>query len=403
MNTPVKLSVAKFKNPSGKLSWRVSGTVNGVRVRKNFKTRPLAEGYKQEEELDSIKNETFRAAITTLTDRQLSDAQAAYARLGATHSILKAVDYYLKHYRAPVSYNLVSDVLDEFYDWKRSTGVRERSIKQLRSSLSRFADVTKDLLIHEIKLQHLQDYIDRQSWKPKTQNNFRADIHSFFEWCKAKPREWIKDNPASDLPKFKIERGIPHILDFKQSKDLMHYVAWKDAEMVPYFALALFAGIRPQYPTGELGKIAQMGAEAWDLIDFRNKVIRIPPNISKTGEYRTINIQPNLAEWLKPFAKEKASIAVTNFERRLKRIRAEKKLGHDVLRHTFISMHVAKFKSVGNTALQSGNSEAIVRRHYLKMVAENESKRFWAIKQPTQEEVGALKEEEARKEAAAKV
>jgi len=52
-----------------------------------------------------------------------------------------------------------------------------------------------------------------------------------------------------------------------------------------------------------------MGADEWSFIDFRNKVIRIPPEISKTGEYRTIIIQPNLAGWLKPFAKEKASIA----------------------------------------------------------------------------------------------
>ncbi len=35
---------------------------------------------------------------------------------------------------------------------------------------------------------------------------------------------------------------------------------------------------------------------------------------------------------------------------------------------------------VGATSLQAGNSEAIVRRHYLKMVAENEAKQFWGIK-----------------------
>jgi len=69
-----------------------------------------------------------------------------------------------------------------------------------------------------------------------------------------------------------------------------------------------------------------------------------------------------------------------NFDKRVKAIRKEFKLGHDVLRHTFITFHVAKFKSVGATSLQAGNSEAIVRRHYLKMVAENEAKQFWGIK-----------------------
>ena len=74
-----------------------------------------------------------------------------------------------------------------------------------------------------------------------------------------------------------------------------------------------------------------------------------------------------------------------NFDKRMKAIRKKFKLGYDVLRHTFITFHVAKFKSVGATSLQAGNFEAIVivRRHYLKVVAENEAKQFWGIKPET--------------------
>lgn len=379
-----QLKITKYKNKrTGSRSWRVTGTVDGKRVRKNFLKHADALEEIQSLRIKALNGETHRSAVTTLTDLQIAEAQDAFDRLNGRYSLREAIDYFLGNYKEPTSSFTISDVLDEFLDAKRAAGVRERSIKQLKSTLTQFTKAVPKQLLHEISIADLEDYIKSKSWSPKTQNNFRADLHSFFEWCILKPRQWLSENPASDLPKFKIERGIPQILSFKQSKELMEYVAEKDAGMVPYFALALFAGIRPQYLGGELGKIAQMGADAWDLIDFRNKVIRIPPEISKTGEYRTINIQPNLADWLKPFAKEKASIAVANFERRLKKIRAEKKLGHDVLRHTFISMHVAKFKSVGATALQSGNSEAIVRRHYLKMVAENESKQFWAIKQPS--------------------
>jgi hypothetical protein len=42
-------------------------------------------------------------------------------------------------------------------------------------------------------------------------------------------------------------------------------------------------------------------------------------------------------------------------------------LTHDVLRHTYISMFVAKFRSMGEAALQAGNSESIIRRHYLDL------------------------------------
>ncbi len=196
-------------------------------------------------------------------------------------------------------------------------------------------------MLHEIEIENLQAYVASKTWTLNTQNNFRADAHAFFQWCLAKPRQWVFENPAHDLPKFKIERGIPQVLRFKEAQALMECVAEKhDGALVPYFTLALFAGIRPQAPGGELGKIAKMGEDAWDLIDSQNKVIRIPPEVSKTGEYRTINIQPNLAEWLKPFAKKKAPI-VMPIDKRVKAIRKEFKLGHDVLRHTFISMHVA--------------------------------------------------------------
>jgi hypothetical protein len=54
-------------------------------------------------------------------------------------------------------------------------------------------------------------------------------------------------------------------------------------------------------------------------------------------------------------------------------------LTHDVLRHTFISMFVAKFRSIGEAALQGGNSEGIVRKHYLDLKSEGEAERFFSI------------------------
>ena len=155
--------------------------------------------------------------------------------------------------------------------------------------------------------------------------------------------------------------------------------ATDDGAFVPYFALALFAGIRPQFPSGELGKLALLGKDIWKHIDLRNKVIRINPEISKTGEYRTIDIQPNLKSWLQPYARKKAPIHCPNFERGYKKIRKHFGLGHDVLRHSFISYHCAQFQSVGGSALQAGNSEAVIRKHYLDLKSTEEADQFWKI------------------------
>jgi hypothetical protein len=55
-------------------------------------------------------------------------------------------------------------------------------------------------------------------------------------------------------------------------------------------------------------------------------------------------------------------------------------LAHDVMRHTFISMFVAKFRSLGEAALQAGNSESIIRRHYLDLKTTTEAEEFFGIR-----------------------
>jgi hypothetical protein len=49
------------------------------------------------------------------------------------------------------------------------------------------------------------------------------------------------------------------------------------------------------------------------------------------------------------------------------------------MRHTFLSMFVSKFRSIGEAALQAGNSEAIIRKHYLDLKDASEADRFFGI------------------------
>jgi hypothetical protein len=68
-----------------------------------------------------------------------------------------------------------------------------------------------------------------------------------------------------------------------------------------------------------------------------------------------------------------------NFQQRRQKFRAQFNLTHDVLRHTFISMFVAKFRSIGEAALQAGNSESIIRQHYLDLKTSSEAEAFFSI------------------------
>jgi hypothetical protein len=92
-----------------------------------------------------------------------------------------------------------------------------------------------------------------------------------------------------------------------------------------------------------------------------------------------VTIQPNLAAWLRAYPLDRFPIVPVNLE--FTRRVVAKKLGltHDVLRHTFISMFVAKFRSLGEAALQAGNSETIIRKHYLNLKSTAEADQFWGI------------------------
>ena len=87
-------------------------------------------------------------------------------------------------------------------------------------------------------------------------------------------------------------------------------------------------------------------------------------------------MRPNLYEWLTRYP---ADILPVNADRELKQIRKRFGLSHDVLRHTFCSAHVMAFGSFAETALESGNSESIIRNFYLNTMAQDEARAFWAF------------------------
>jgi hypothetical protein len=59
----------------------------------------------------------------------------------------------------------------------------------------------------------------------------------------------------------------------------------------------------------------------------------------------------------------------------------------NALRHSFISYRVAKTDNVDKVALEAGNSAAVIRSNYLKMVTSAQGRRWFAIKPPTGQKI----------------
>jgi hypothetical protein len=349
---------------------------DGVRQRKQFADQSEAALFASETHTRLLNNGAAHRNISTiLPETTIREFELCFSRLGK-YTITEATDFFLENFQDPDFKITIGDAAVKFRGAKEGV-IRDRSIGQLKSTIGRFERYAGNCDIHEVTTSMVEKFLESlrakdgvQKASRKTWNNCRADLHSFFEWCKSKPQAYVMINAATDIKRFKIDRGTVDILTAKQFEELLRYVSeFKDGRLVRFFALALFAGIRPD---GELNKLASKRT----AIDLDNGVIKLSAPMSKTGKERQVQIQPNLHQWL---SKYDGAIFPPNHDRDIPEIRKRFGLTHDILRHTFVTMHIMAFDSFAQTAIQSGNSETIIRKHYLNVATNADAKRFWEI------------------------
>ena len=389
MSAPGKIALRRItqtKNGATYEAFLVSGYEGGKRFRKQFKTEEEARGFMASKSVELLNDSQVNTVTTTLSAEQVSEAESAFRRLAGRGSLDDAVAAFLESYAPPEESVSLRRAHREYTDHCRESGKRERSIRQSDSVINqfiRFIEPSGPTHVHQITTRDVELYLksipgkgaERRASK-KTWNNYRGDLHAFFAFCADPRRRWIGTNPATPIHKFKLGSHIPGTFTVWQAARLMRDVeTFKEGRLVRYFALALFAGMRPDDDDGEIWKLDQH-PDRDRLIDLKRGVINIPPEVSKTGQKRQVLIRPNLRHWLE---NSKAEIFPTNHSRDIKAIRARHPWARDITRHTFYSMHVAAFRSVGDAAIEGGSAESIVKKHYLNLCTQSEGMAFWRI------------------------
>jgi len=374
-------TVVRFKNRNGATSWRVSGWLHGVRFRKNFKTREEAAAEKGAIERGADEAASGLHSIATcLTVEQLREAEGAFQRLaGRTRSLAFYLDYALANYRDPLREKTVADAAKEYLALREADhkqgNLSHRQFTSFRCELRALQTLYPKQSVAEITPAALTDFFKRGQVSKKSYNNRRGLVGAFFKHCVL--QDWLAASPIHKVPHYRgigHRRGSAPTLTAAQCAEIMEWAETNhDGALVPFIALCLFAGIRPDLYHGEISKL-----EPKD-VRLDTGVILIEPEVSKVRMKRAITIQPNLAAWLRAYPLEDFPIMPRGFRRLRLKFRHHFKLSHDILRHTFISMHVGKFRSMGDAALQAGNSEAIIRKHYLDLKSAEEAGKFFSI------------------------
>ena len=394
-----KFTVQRMKHPTGTVYWRVAGTINGKRYRKNFQKKSEATEEKQRLEVRQRAEQNYeKVVMTSLSREECEEAKIAFKMLeGRKKPLSFYVRYALDRYREAEFEQTVETSIDEYLKHKRIEHQRNIitavQLRTMTTQLTKFKAEYGEKLLGEMDPELIRNYLNNLTYgennrhiSPKTFNNKRGYLNTFFRFCVLK--DWLMLNPVDKVPQFtiKAKRGSAETITAEQAEALMKYVENYDGDpdnpkrkplpkgiFVPYFALCLFAGLRPDIRTGEIGRLKK------EHIRLDTGVILIEPEVSKVDEKRAIKIQPNLRLWLEKYPLDEYPIVPNRLEYHRKIIRKKNGLDHNVLRHTFISMIVGAFQSVGDAALQAGNSENIIRKHYLDLKTEAEADEFWRI------------------------
>jgi integrase len=374
-----KFVISEFTNPSGEIVYRVSGWLDGKRVRKNFSTRAEAKAEADALEVQSLQNETgLRRTMTRLSEEELHQAEAVMKRLaGKTHSLAFYVDFALANYKDPVCQKTLTDAATEYVAAKQHEYeqdlISEHYFTRLRREMERIPKRISVTTVGELSAARLVAYFEFGHASRKTYNNRRGTMSGFLKF--ALQREWIAENPLIKIPAHRLRRrrSGARTLTAETAAKLMEFVATHHPTAMPFFALCLFSGIRPCLRTGEIVRLKP------EHVRLDEGVIRIDGEVSKVREPRTIKIQPNLAAWLRAYPLDKFPIVPANLQHLREKAVKQFDLSHDVMRHTFISMFVAKFRSIGEAALQAGNSESIIRKHYLDLKSAEDAEQFFNI------------------------
>jgi integrase len=373
-------SVSRFKNRNGAFSFRVDGYLNGNRIRRNFKTREEAAAEQAALTIKALQlASNLRSVSTSLTEDQVREAEVAFRRIAECGRPLSFyVDFTLTNFREPASRKLIAEAVTEFEAAKRHEYQQDllskAYLRQLRCELQRLQSHFPTGTVEELTGPRLLGYFESGLPARKTFNNRRGVISAFLKY--ALQRDWILENPLVKIPAHRLRRSRcgARTLTAASAKELMAYVETQHSGcLVPFFALCLFAGIRPCVRTGEISRLKP------EHVLLADAVVAIDGEVSKVREPRRIVIQPNLAAWLRAYPLTQFPIIPLNTQHLRARIAKKFELSHDIMRHTYISMFVAKFRSMGEAALQAGNSESIIRKHYLDLKSAAEAEQFFSI------------------------
>lgn len=279
------------------------------------------------------------------------------------------------------------DVVAEWKRRKLAAGKTERYVDEAAATLMKFGAGRQRQSIHEIAAPDLEAWIDSQKdWGLSSKRTNQSLFSSLWEAAIAKG--WTSRNIVDRLePVGKIGRKV-EIYPNEIALNLMAAIMSNDAtkQVLAPVALGFFGCMRPEEIDSIKALRSGMSGKqlfGWHDIDLKHSLCKVRREIAKTGDERTIRLQPVAVEWL-DLAKEAGNVFPPVNERRLVDLCCEM-IGltdwiRDGLRKNCATHLRAVYKNDYDVVKDMGNSVRILLKHYAALhVPESVSLEHWQI------------------------
>jgi integrase len=338
--------------------------------RKFFKTKAEAEA----ERLRQITTlERHGREAVGLPPHELSAIVQARKKL-ATHgrTLMEAAEFYLDYLERIRRCNVtVTELSHEVVEAKRKDGRAPMYVADLKKRLARFCADFGERRIAGITVEELDNWLRNLDCGPKSRANFRANVGVMFSY--AERRRVIDSNPVLRTAQPKLVDKPPEIFAVDELEALLNAAAARALDVVPMLAIGAFAGVRE----------AEIKRLNWSEVDQRRGHIEIKSSKAKSARRRIVEMQPNLRDWLRPFAGMTGAVVPVNSRKKLDAIRKAAGLARwpkNGLRHSFASYRLAAIHDAPRVASELGHtSPTMLYSVYRELVLPEEAQRYWKI------------------------
>lgn len=375
----VKIRVRPWKHPSGRPYWRATYIDAEGRTRDitradraeaieqaNRVAREIHNGIIDLSELPPEKIRMVRALLDlspTWADIERWGAERHMPKLG----VRKAVESFIA------------------FKVKESSKGLTKHLKSMRNDLIVMAEEMGDETpLARVRATALAEWLDEMDVGAKRRKDYRAACVQLWTWARRQELIVVSGEytEPEKLPVPEVtKKDYVRVLSVDELKFLFKHVR---QEFLPWLALGAFSGLR----SGEM-RAWNKPALDWSMIKLDRRHIDVPPSISKTGKRRLVPVCDALAAWLKECdpPKEGAILREPAYEDETGRLgrlldehfKREEGWPMNCLRHSYGSHRVAKTHEIGKVAIEMGNSEKIIKDHYLEVRTEEEADEYFNV------------------------